>query len=122
MELEMKAFEAQMAAVAAANARARAENELRAATVLEACGRGYADRKLVGRLKVRQLDRKADAAAYGVLIAEVAAEVARMRAARGGGGGVAWPRRAQLAGRRGTAPSARSGRRRRRRWRRSRLR
>ena len=82
MELEMKAFEAQMAAVAAANARARAENELRAATVLEACGRGYADRKLVGRLKVRQLDRKADAAAYDVLIAEVAAEIARMRAAR----------------------------------------
>ena len=50
--------------------------------VLEACGRGYADRKLVGRLKVRQLERKADAAAYEVLIEAVRAEVEAMAVAR----------------------------------------
>ena len=78
----MAAFEAQMKAVAAENARARAERELQAAMVLEACGRGYADRKLVGRLKVRNLERKADAAAYDVLIEAVRAEVEAMAVAR----------------------------------------
>ena len=81
-ELDMKAFEAQMKAVAAENARLQFVREMKAANVLQACGRGQAGRKQVGLLRMRQLDRRADAAAYDVLMAAVAAEVEAMAARR----------------------------------------